>query len=56
MPKFMTYQRPATVNKANWGGKPGTSWGKPGKRAPKSAPPAQIPALDIRLLPLPKGR
>jgi hypothetical protein len=56
MPKFMTYQRPAPVNKANWRGKPGTPWGKPGKQIPKPAPEARIPALDIKLPPLPKTR
>lgn len=37
MPKFMTYQRPAPVNKANWTGKPGGN--------PYPAPPAVRPAL-----------
>jgi hypothetical protein len=34
MPKFMTYQRPAPVNKANWGGVKGAP--KPGKKASKA--------------------
>jgi hypothetical protein len=55
MPKFMTYQRPAPVNKSNWGGKPGTTWGRPGKQAPKPAPEVRITNLDIRL-PLLKSR
>lgn len=49
MPKFLTYQRPAAVNKHNWGGKPGVAYGKPGKPAPKPAPTPQHPLLDIRL-------
>jgi hypothetical protein len=49
MPKFITYQRPAPVNKAGWAGKPGAAQGKPDKRAPKPAPEARSPALDIKL-------
>ena len=49
MPKFLTYQRPAPVNKANWSGKPGTAYGKPGKQLPKPAPAARSPVLDIKL-------
>ena len=49
MPKFLTYQRPAPVNKAGWGGKPGTAYGKPGKQLPKPAPQARNPVLDIKL-------
>jgi hypothetical protein len=34
MPKFITYQRPAPVNKANWGNGKGAP--KPGKKASKA--------------------
>lgn len=39
MPKFITYQRPAPVNKANWGGRPAGNPYLPVRRAP--APPVQ---------------
>lgn len=52
MPKFLTYQRPAAVNKEKWG-KPGVAYGKPGKQmpkgAPKAAPEPHNPVLDIKL-------
>ena len=38
MPKFMTYQRPVPVDKANWGGKPGTSWANPVSRLQSPRP------------------
>ena len=46
MPKFITYQRPAPVNKSSWHGNPGASFGKPGKRGPRSAPATRKPAQD----------
>lgn len=49
MPKFMTYQRPAPVNKQSWSGKPGAPFGKPGKQAPKPAPVVRNPVVDVRL-------
>jgi hypothetical protein len=52
MPKFLTYQRPAAVNKQVRAGKPGVTYGKPGKQMPRGAPkPAQPqhPVLDIKL-------
>jgi hypothetical protein len=58
MPKFMTYQRPMPVSKSGWTGRPGTPFGKPGKRAPKPAPEPRQPQLELELkLPcLPKSR
>lgn len=49
MPKFITYQRPAAVNRQNWGGKPGAAQGNPGKPAPRPAPLPRNPMLDIKL-------
>ena len=50
MPKFMTYQRPAAVDKSSWQGKqPGVAHGKPGKQAPKPAPESKKPVLNIQL-------
>lgn len=49
MPKFMTYQRPASFNTTPRGGRPGAPIGKPGKRTPKAAPEQRNPVLDIKL-------
>jgi len=48
MPKFATYQRPAPVNKASWGGKPGGSPYQPGRRP--QLPPVQptLPGLNLK--------
>ena len=56
MPKFMTYQRPAPVNRQARGGKPGVAYGKPGRQAPKPAPETRQPTLDIKLPGLPLSR
>jgi len=46
MPKFMTYQRPTPVNKANWGPRTGANPYQPVRRNQ----PAQRPDLpEIRL-------
>lgn len=50
MPKFMTYQRPMPVNRDYRGAKPGASFGKAGKQAPRLAPEARLPTLDIKQL------
>jgi hypothetical protein len=57
MPKFITYQRPAPVNKSNWGGKPGAPYGKPGKQ-PKGRPETRLTQLEpkLKLPDPPKGR
>ncbi len=46
MPKFITYQRPAPVNKAAWGGKPGGNPYQPVRRP--QLPPVQhgLPSLN----------
>lgn len=49
MPKFITYQRPAKVDKSSWRGRPGAPVGKPGKQAPRWAPEAKSPDPGIRL-------
>lgn len=55
MPKFLTYQRPARVNKQTWGGKPGANpYGAPGGKRPLAAKP-QIPAPSPPHLPNGKG-
>jgi hypothetical protein len=46
MPKFITYQRPAPVNKAKWSNGKGAP--KPGRKAPK-APADMAPALPPML-------
>lgn len=46
MPKFMTYQRPAPVNKTGWTGKPGANPHQPvRKAAPPQAPEPARPVL-----------
>lgn len=40
MPKFMTYQRPAPVNKQSWGGRSG------GPTGPKTQK-AELPRLNL---------
>ncbi len=48
MPKFITYQRPAPVNKAAWnGGKPGNPYA-PVRRPQLPPPPKSLPALTVR--------
>jgi hypothetical protein len=43
MPKFMTYQRPAPVNKQSWGGKPGHPVGPANKqKLPRLNLPTQV--------------
>lgn len=44
MPKFMTYQRPTPVSKANWGSKPGGNPFQPVRRVPANQLPK--PAID----------
>ena len=48
MPKFMTYQRPTPVNKANWGNKPGGSPYQPIRKAKPEEPakPSLPPLLN----------
>lgn len=48
MPKFMTYQRPAPVNKAAWRGKPAANPYQPVRRpGAHAAHEPQKPALPI---------
>jgi hypothetical protein len=58
MPKFITYQRPAPVNKSSWGGQPGAPYGKPGKQPRKGPPETRVPQLELKLKHAdpPKGR
>ena len=49
MPKFLTYQRPAPVNKQAWLGKPGQAYGP--VRKPKVVAKEEIPALKLPPLP-----
>jgi hypothetical protein len=44
MPKFLTYQRPAPVDKGNWNATPGRKAQLP-VRAPARDKPAPLPAL-----------
>ncbi len=56
MPKFMTYQRPAPVNKATWSGRPGPNPYQPSRR--RAGHPASEPQ-KLALPPLlggPKSR
>lgn len=50
MPKFMTYQRPAPVNKQHWNGNPKQQQPLPRKSAvdPKIVPPV-LPGLEALL-------
>jgi hypothetical protein len=41
MPKFMTYQRPIPVNKANWSGKPGGHPYQPIRKVKAATKPAK---------------
>lgn len=42
MPKFMTYQRPTAVSKANWGGKSGGTPFHPVRRVPAGQLPKPV--------------
>ena len=56
MPKFMTYQRPAPVNKSAWGGgKAGGNPPQPVRRLPAAPGPHQ-PASALPILPTNNGR
>ncbi|MDB5538748.1 MAG: hypothetical protein JWQ89_475 [Devosia sp.] len=55
MPKFMTYQRPVPVNKANWTGKPGADAYLPARKLKAAAPPATEPARPALPVP-PNGK
>lgn len=48
MPKFMTYQRPAPINKQSWGGKPGHAYG-PLRKAPEVKLPKALPSYQHQL-------
>ncbi len=54
MPKFMTYQRPAPVNKQSWGGKPGHGFG-PVRKTPQVELPKTLPS-SMHQLELALGR
>ena len=49
MPKFITYQRPAPVNKGKWAGRPGAPpmTRKEGKKLPTLAPEAPAAKLPF---------
>ncbi len=51
MPKFLTYQRPAPVNKQSWGGKPGHAYGP----TRKPAKVVKSDTAELKLPPLPTG-
>lgn len=48
MPKFLSYQRPAPVNKGNWNGAPKLKASTPPKAQPAARPevPAVLPKLN----------
>jgi hypothetical protein len=52
MPKFITYQRPAPVNKAKWGGIKGPP--QLGRKAPKALADKSLPGPPTREAPKPK--
>lgn len=47
MPKFMTYQRPVPVNKANWNGRSGGNPYQPVRKLKLATPPAPEPAKPV---------
>lgn len=55
MPKFMTYQRPAPVNKTSWGGRPGGNAYQPVRR-PAAPPAPALQKLPVPQLPGPKSQ
>lgn len=52
MPKFMTYQRPAPVNRQSWSGKAGQG-SAPARKTPQAevpkAPPSSMHQLELAL-------
>lgn len=57
MPKFMTYQRPAPVNKAAWGGgRPGGNPQQPLRRQPATPTPSQPASPAVAGLPGSSGK
>jgi hypothetical protein len=49
MPKFITYQRPAPVNKQNWNGAPKQQSPLPRKAPIEAKPAVALPGLDTLL-------
>jgi hypothetical protein len=50
MPKFMTYQRPAPVNKNAWAGRPGANPYQPPRKGGRQLPEGAKPGLPAPLL------
>lgn len=49
MPKFITYQRPAPVNKQNWNSTPKRQQPLPRKAPVETVPIVALPSLDALL-------